>query len=51
MRVHELAKQLSNELGKTIASSEILVKLSKKKEGLKPQSSISEDLIQYIREI
>ncbi len=51
MRVHELAKQLSNELGKTIASSEILVKLSKKKEGLKPQSSISDDLIQYIKDI
>lgn len=51
MRVHELAKQLSNELGKTIASSELLVKLSKKKEGLKPQSSISEDLIKYIRDI
>ncbi len=50
MRVHELAKQLSNELGKTIASSELLAKLSKKKEGLKPQSSISEDLIQYIRD-
>ena len=51
MRVHELAKQLSIELGKTIASSELLVKLNKKKEGLKPQSNISEDLIQYIREI
>ena len=49
MRVHELAKQLSAELGKTIASSDILVKLSKKKEGLKPQSSIPEELIQYIR--
>ena len=51
MRVHELAKQLSTELGKTIPSSELLVKLSKKKEGLKPQSNISEDLIQYIKEI
>ena len=51
MRVHELAKELSNELGKTIASSELIVKLSKKKEGLKPQSSISEDLIQYIKDI
>ena len=49
MRVHELAKQLSSELGKTIASSELLVMLSKKKEGLKPQSSIDEDLIQYVR--
>lgn len=51
MRVHELAKQLSTELGKTIPSSELLVKLSKKKEGLKPQSSISEDMIQYIKDI
>ena len=51
MRVHELAKQLSNELGKTIPSSELLVKLNKKKEGLKAQSSISDDLIQYIRDI
>lgn len=51
MRVHELAKQLSSELGKPIASSELLVKLAKKKEGLKPQSSISDDLIQYIRDI
>lgn len=51
MRVHELAKQLSSELGKTIASSDLLVYLNKKKEGMKPQSSISEDLIQYIREI
>lgn len=51
MRVHELAKQLSGELGRPIASSELLVKLAKKKEGLKPQSSISDDLIQYIRDI
>ncbi len=51
MRVHELAKQLSGELGKTIASSELLVYLNKKKEGMKPQSSVSDDLIQYIRDI
>lgn len=51
MRVHELAKQLSTELGKTIASSDLLVYLNKKKEGMKPQSNISEDLIQYIRDI
>lgn len=51
MRVHELAKQLSSELGKTIASSEILIKLAKKTEGLKPQSNISEELIQYVRDI
>lgn len=51
MRVHELAKQLSGELGKTIASSELLVYLNKKKEGMKPQSSVSDELIQYIRDI
>lgn len=51
MRVHELAKQLSAELGRTIASSELLVKLEKKKEGLKPQSNISEDLIAYLRDV
>ncbi|MDD6327578.1 MAG: translation initiation factor IF-2 [Lachnospiraceae bacterium] len=51
MRVHELAKQLSSELGKTIASSELLVYLNKKKEGMKPQSSISDELIAFIRDI
>lgn len=51
MRVHELAKQLSGELNKTIVSSELLVYLNKKKEGMKPQSSVSEDLVQYIRDI
>lgn len=51
MRVHELAKQLSSELGKSIASSELLVYLNKKKEGMKPQSSISDELISYIRDI
>lgn len=51
MRVHELAKQLSSELGKSIASSELLVYLNKKKEGMKPQSSISDELIAYIRDI
>ena len=49
MRVHELAKQLSGELGKQITSSELLVKLNKKKEGLRPTSNVSDDLIQYIR--
>lgn len=49
MRVHELAKQLSSELGKQITSSELLVKLNKKKEGLRPTSNVSDDLIQYVR--
>ena len=50
MRVHELAKQLSSELGKSIASSELLVYLNKKKEGMKPQSSIRNQLISNIRD-
>ena len=49
MRVHELAKQLSSELDKQITSSELLVKLNKKKEGLRPTSNVDEDLIKYIR--
>ena len=49
MRVHELAKQLSSELDKQITSSELLVKLNKKKEGLRPTSNVDEELIKYIR--
>ncbi len=49
MRVHELAKELSKETGKTITSNEILLILSKKKDGLKPQSSVSDELLNYVR--
>ena len=51
MRVHELAKQLSAKLNKQIPSSELITKLSKKTEGLKPMSNISEDLIAYLNGI
>ena len=49
MRVHEFAKQLSTETGKMITSSQLLVILSKKKEGMKASSTIDEDLMAYAR--
>ncbi len=49
MRVHEFAKELSKETGKTITSNDLLMILSKKKEGIKPQSSIDEELMRFVR--
>ncbi len=49
MRVHEFAKQLSNETGRTITSSDILMILSKKKEGIKPMSNIDEEMMKFVR--
>ncbi len=49
MRVHEFAKELSKETGKTISPSNVLTHLSKKKEGLKATSSIDEELMAYVR--
>ena len=49
MRVHEFAKELSKETGKTITSSQVTTILSKKKEGLKSTSNIDEDLMAYAR--
>ena len=51
MRVRELAKELSNDLGRTIASSELLKLLNKKNDALVAASNVSEDLIKYIRDI
>ena len=49
MRVHEYAKELSTETGKTITSSQVLTILSKKKEGLKATSTIDDELMAYVR--
>ena len=49
MRVHEFAKELSKETGKIISSSQVLVILSKKKEGMKATSTIDDDLMAYVR--
>ncbi len=49
MRVHEFAKELSKETGKTISPSNVLTHLSKKKDGLKATSSIDEELMAYVR--
>lgn len=50
MRVHEFAKQLTAELGKEVKSSKIIEILSNKKEGLKAQSSIDEEMMKIVRE-
>ena len=50
MRVHELAKQLTAELGKEVKSSQIIDILSGKKEGLKAQSSIDDAMMKFVRE-
>ena len=50
MRVHEVAKQLTAELGKEVKSSQIIDILSGKKEGLKAQSSIDDAMMKFVRE-
>ena len=50
MRVYEFAKELSAETGKTISSSDVLLIVSKKKDGLKASSGIDDDLMKYVRE-
>ena len=49
MRVHEFAKVLSTETGKVITSSQLLVILSKKKEGMRASSTIDDELMAYAR--
>ncbi|MBO5509031.1 MAG: hypothetical protein J5962_01085, partial [Lachnospiraceae bacterium] len=51
MRVHELAKEISGEIGRQLSSTELLTILNKKKEGLKPQSSVTDELIAYAKNI
>ncbi len=51
MRVRELAKELSAELGREVKSSELLVHLNKKNEALVAASNVSDELITYIRGI
>ncbi len=50
MRVYEFAKELSAETGKTISSSDVLLIVSKKKDGLKASSGIDDDLMNFVRE-
>ena len=49
MRIHEFAKLLSEETGREIQSSDLLDILIKKKPDLKPQSSIDEDMMNFLR--
>ncbi len=51
MRVHELAKEISAKIGRQLSSTELLTILNKKKEGLRPQSNVSDDLIEYANNV
>ena len=51
MRVHELAKEISAKIGRQLSSTELLTILNKKKEGLRPQSNVSDDLIEYAKNV
>ena len=49
MRIHEFAKLLTEEVGREITSNDILEILSKKRPDLKAQSSIDEDMMNFLR--
>ncbi len=49
MRIHEFAKELTKETGKPITSSQVLMLLSKKQEGLRITSNISDEMMEYVR--
>ena len=49
MRVHEFAKQLSEETGKAITTNQVLLLLSKKREGLRTMSNLDDELMEYAR--
>ena len=49
MRVHEFAKLLSEETGKAITTNQVLLLLSKKREGLRTMSNLDDELMEYAR--
>ena len=49
MRIHEFAKLLTEEVGREITSADILDILTKKRPDLKAQSSIDEDMMNFLR--
>ena len=49
MRVHEFAKQLSEETGKAVTANQVLLLLSKKREGLRTMSNLDDELMEYAR--
>lgn len=49
MKIHEFAKELTKESGKQVTANQIIMLLSKKKEGLRLTTDIDEDLMEYVR--
>ena len=49
MRIHDFAKELGKEAGKTVTGVEIIKLLSKKQDGLKLTSDIDEEMMEYVR--
>ena len=49
MRIHEFAKELTKETGKQVTANQIILLLSKKKEGLRMTSDINEELMEYVK--
>ena len=49
MKIHEFAKELTKESGKQVTANQIIMLLSKKREGLRMTSEIGEDLMEYAR--
>ncbi|MBP3235280.1 MAG: translation initiation factor IF-2 [Eubacterium sp.] len=49
MKIHEFAKELTKETGKQVTANQIIMLLSKKREGLRMTSDIDETLMEYAK--
>ena len=49
MRIHEFAKELTKETGKQVTANQIIMLLSKKREGLRMTSDIDDALMEYVK--
>ena len=49
MRISDFAKELTKETGKQVTPNQIIMLLSKKKDGLRALSNIDDDLMEYAR--
>ena len=49
MRIHDFAKELTKETGKQVTANQIIMLLSKKREGLRMTSDIDDALMEYVK--
>ncbi|MBO4592402.1 MAG: hypothetical protein J5684_07595, partial [Eubacterium sp.] len=49
MRISDFAKELTKETGKQVTPNQIIMLLSKKKDGLRALSNIDDDLMEYAK--